>query len=296
MLCSATAYRSLRTPHVLSLFARMQLKHPIACSLSAYCINYMPSPSSFRHLYYPTYAAPSSSFSLPGRATWTPDGPYASGSSSYYFSTSAACGLTRSMAQTKDGPSCWILLAQVRLSRYLARLERNNRNSLRLGFTPTKLYLLTLDLIIIFLNMLLTTIAYETSLQSAMPSGTPDPLLPIPPQSPPASPLLSNENNDKSESLSTRPPYVLDLHLSHMIYRLRSAAPPPPERELPTESLLPLPNTTPWQLTNTLRFLMRTRARTRQRPRADSETRRGQDGDAAEARDRRTIPGGLDAT
>lgn len=143
--------------------------------------------------------------------------------------------------------------------------------------------------------MVLTTIAYETSLQSAMPTDTPDPLLPIPPPSTPGTPLFSADEDDphKSEALY-EPPYILNLRMSHIYRRLRSPAPPPPERELSSDDLLPLPNTTtPWQLTNTLQVLIRARARARQRARTEGDARRergGEDGD------RRTVPGGLDST
>lgn len=105
-------------------------------------------------------------------------------------------------------------------------------------------------------------------------------------------PILFDEDSPKTE-LSYEPPYVLDLHLSQMIHRLRSPAPPPPERDPSSDDLLPLPNTTPWQLPNTLRMLVRARATARMRARNEVETRRGQDG---EAEGGRTIPGGLDPT
>lgn len=160
---------------------------------------------------------------------------------------------------------------------------------------PTKLHLLCIDFAIIVLNMVLTTIAYETSLQSAMPSDTPDPLLPIPPPSTPTTPILFTADEDdphKSEAPS-EPPYILDLRLSHVYRRLRNPAPPPPERELSSADLLPLPNTTPWQLTNTLQILVRARARARQRARTEADAQRERGGEDGE---RRTIPGGLDST
>lgn len=115
-----------------------------------------------------------------------------------------------------------------------------NINQLLIASPPTKLHLLSLDFVIIVLNMVLTTISYETSLHSAMPTDTPDPLLPLPPPSVPATPILFDEDSPKTE-LSYEPPYVLDLHLSQMIHRLRSPAPPPPERDPSSDDLLPLP-------------------------------------------------------
>lgn len=141
--------------------------------------------------------------------------------------------------------------------------------------------------------MVLTTVAYETSLQSAMPTDTPDPLLPLPPPSAPATPILFSDEDSPKPETTLESPYVLDLWFSHIVHRLRNPAPPPPERELLSEDLLPLPNTTPWQLSNTLQVIMRARARVRQRARMEADTRREQGGEAG---DNRTIPGGLDST
>ena len=99
-------------------------------------------------------------------------------------------------------------------------------------------------------------------------------------------------DEDKSE-LSYEPPHILDLRLSQIIHRLRNPAPPPPERELSSEDLLPLPNTTPWQLPQTLQMLLRARARARMRVRNEAEPRRGQGGETEPGR---TIPGGLEST
>ncbi|KIP04866.1 hypothetical protein PHLGIDRAFT_31161 [Phlebiopsis gigantea 11061_1 CR5-6] len=156
---------------------------------------------------------------------------------------------------------------------------------------PTKLQLLSIDFAIVVLNMVLTTIAYETSVQAAMPADTPDPLLPLPP-SMPATPILFDEDAPKTD-LQIEPQYIIDLHLRHIIHRLRNPAPPPAERDASAEDLLPLPNTTPFQLSNSLRLLMQIRARVRTRAQNETETRRGQGGEAG---DNRTIPGGLDST
>jgi hypothetical protein len=200
------------------------------------------------------------------------------------------------MALQWEDHFCWTLLAQVRLTFTHASCTRQMTEVIRLGFTPSKLHLLMLDFATIIINMVLVTIAYETSLQSAMPTGTVDPLLPIPPQSPLATPLLSNEDSDKIGRLLSEPPYVLDLSLNHIIHRLRSPAPSPPEQRLSSEDLIPLPNTTPWQLTSTLRILMRMRAQVRQRTRTEAEGQRSRDGEDRDASEGRTIPGGLDST
>ncbi|OBZ68138.1 hypothetical protein A0H81_11864 [Grifola frondosa] len=86
-----------------------------------------------------------------------------------------------------------------------------------IAHVPSKLHLLLLDFLIIFLEMVLTTIAYETSLSSEMPPDTPDPLLPIPPNSAPD----STERSKSSQSLSYERPYVIDLHFSTILEHLR---------------------------------------------------------------------------
>lgn len=161
--------------------------------------------------------------------------------------------------------------------------------------TPTKLHLLCIDFTIIILNMVLTTIAYETSLQAAMPTDTPDPLLPVPTSSATDTTVVFSADEDDSHKQETPPesPYVIDLRIGHIYRRLRNPAPPPPEQELSPDDLLPLPNTTPWQLTNTLHILIRARARARQRARAEGDAQRERGG---EDRDSRTVPGGLDST
>lgn len=180
----------------------------------------------------------------------------------------------------------------------LARGNHSSSCERHLAYTPTKLHLLSIDFAIIVLNTILTTIAYETSLYSALPTDAPDPLLPLPPPSTPSTPILFSADDDEDESPKEpsipESPYVLDLRLSHIVHRLRHPAPPPPERELTTEDLLPLPNTTPWQFSNTLQILMQARARARQRARSEADARRTQA--AGEEGERRTVPGGLDST
>ncbi|PSR81145.1 hypothetical protein PHLCEN_2v6480 [Hermanssonia centrifuga] len=152
------------------------------------------------------------------------------------------------------------------------------------GSVPSRLQLLLLDFAIILLNMLLSTIAYETSLQSHMPANTPDPLLPISPLSPSPSELQS-EYPPKPHQSMVQSQYVLDLRLRPIYERLKNPTPTPPERR--NEDLLPLPNTTGWQLPGTIRMLVRAgeRARLRTEPPAQRADVRD---------DGRTVPGGLD--
>ncbi|KAF9465081.1 hypothetical protein BDZ94DRAFT_1255257 [Collybia nuda] len=138
-----------------------------------------------------------------------------------------------------------------------------------LAYVPSKVQLLGLDFLIIFLQMVLTTIAYETSLfDSSQDSNTPDMLLPIP-NSPgflPTSSAVSSSHQSTllstsmSQHTKSYPPYtassyVVDLRLAPIIARLRDPAPPPSSNNL--DQTLPLPNTTPWPLPAGMRMLMR---------------------------------------
>ncbi|KAJ7579120.1 hypothetical protein C8J56DRAFT_868122 [Mycena floridula] len=115
-----------------------------------------------------------------------------------------------------------------------------------MSFTPSRLQLIMLDLSIMFLQLVLTVLAYEVSLAESNPSAE-DIFLPIP-----TSPLLPTtatppdsaipyattmSRNPKSPPVT--PEYILDLQLQTLIARIRR---PPPVPNEPT--LLPLPNTT----------------------------------------------------
>ncbi|KAH8080283.1 hypothetical protein BXZ70DRAFT_960361 [Cristinia sonorae] len=151
-----------------------------------------------------------------------------------------------------------------------------------MAHTPSKLHLLTLDFAIIILTMLLTFIAYETSLLADMPSNTTDPLQPKP-NSATSSNVLPFDNHKVAES-----PYVMDVRLSPILDRLRNPAPPPRSitRSAADRELLPLPNVVPWQ-----RLLRRARANARERTRQDAQqTEMATEGEGGGRR----IPGGLD--
>ncbi|RDB24993.1 hypothetical protein Hypma_007858 [Hypsizygus marmoreus] len=166
-----------------------------------------------------------------------------------------------------------------------------------LAYVPSKLQLLGLDILIIFLQMVLTTIAYETSLlEHSTEPDTHDMLLPIPnPPSLPPTPLpisISSPSTPFSHIMpshtkpypsSTTLPYVLDLRFAPIMARLRN--PPPPPRTSGSDNTLPLPNTTPWPLPAGMRMLMR----------AGVRTRMGREGsrDTATPATGSTIPGGL---
>jgi hypothetical protein len=147
--------------------------------------------------------------------------------------------------------------------------------------------LISLDLFIIFLQLLITTLAYETQLYyMSTDSDTPDVLLPA--ASAPSTPLTSDylslatdvhpsspsdiDTPDPSITKGSRKdstPCIIDLQLSPVLSRLRNPAPPVPQD---TDSLLPLPNTTALPIPAGLRMIMRANARTRRERGVDNNS------------------------
>jgi len=150
-----------------------------------------------------------------------------------------------------------------------------------LANVPSKMRLLFLDFLIIFLQLLLTTVAYETSLSNAAPADTPDNLLPLPLTSYSPLPLLASPSSptmgDPTKLFATDiSAFVIDVRITPILSRLRSTAPIPHQN---VTDLLPLPNTTQWPLPTSLRMLIRARAEMRRRtdalPTADASPSRG---------------------
>ncbi|KAG6845923.1 hypothetical protein H0H87_000729 [Tephrocybe sp. NHM501043] len=152
-----------------------------------------------------------------------------------------------------------------------------------MGYAPSKTQLLALDVLIVLLQFILTTIAYETSLyEHSHDTDTHDMLLPIPsPLSPTPSPLftpippstpLPMSQHTKAHPPPMISPYVVDLRLAPIIARLRN--PPPPPQTTNSDASLPLPNTTPWPLPAGMRMLIRASTQIR-RERANGGTTGG---------------------
>ncbi|EPQ57392.1 hypothetical protein GLOTRDRAFT_110552 [Gloeophyllum trabeum ATCC 11539] len=172
-----------------------------------------------------------------------------------------------------------------------------------MAHVPNKLQLLSLDFLIVLLQMALTTIAYETSYIMASPDDTPDPLLPsIAPSatysllptaedaSECASPLSSSIFPPPPSDANSKPPesdespYIIELRLSTVIDRIRRPPPPAPE----PEDGLPMPNVTPaglGQLPDSLQRIVRARAARMAARRRNNEER--------EAEPPSRVPGGL---
>jgi len=156
------------------------------------------------------------------------------------------------------------------------------------AYTPSKTHLLLLDAIILFLQMLLATIAYETSLLSKSPSDTsltpPISTLSSPFPSLYPEPLTPPVDDSSKSSLPPpiiEPSYIIDLRLAHVLDRLRNPAPNVSNSN--SGDLLPFPNTTPWPVPASLRMLIRARAEVRRRAQTQ--------GGPANAETTRRVPG-----
>ncbi|KAK7472906.1 hypothetical protein VKT23_001013 [Stygiomarasmius scandens] len=132
-----------------------------------------------------------------------------------------------------------------------------------LAYSPSKLQLLTVDLSILLMQSLLLIISFDMYTPSSNAEQTSDTSLPSSSDSPlPASSPTSNSflktymSRDKaSEPPDTSTPYVIDLHFTPLLGRLRSI--PPVARPDSTDSLLPLPSTTTWPVTTTMSLFAR---------------------------------------
>ncbi|OSD07085.1 hypothetical protein PYCCODRAFT_1456625 [Trametes coccinea BRFM310] len=176
---------------------------------------------------------------------------------------------------------------------------------------PSRALLLFLDFVIILLEFILTTIAFETSLSRDSPPDTPDPLQPQAIPSTPVSPLPFDEADVKPPELPLHEDgteYIIDLRLRTLLHRLRHPPPlPPPPRTRLSEDLLPLPSTTSFELNQSLRMLSRITERNRDR--AAGRAARGRQGNASTGRstrgsnrseegtseEARRLPGGMES-
>lgn len=153
-----------------------------------------------------------------------------------------------------------------------------------MGYVPSKLHLLLLDVFIVLLQMVLTTISYEKSLQSSSPSAIADTSLSAPTAATASQPSTSSSEEEMPKHRRHEPVWIVDLHIRHIISRLREPAPQRSE----AHSILPLPNTTPLFIPLHLRAIMRRREDGRRRVQSQSD----QVNDVADTAVVPTMPGG----
>lgn len=145
-----------------------------------------------------------------------------------------------------------------------------------------------LDLLLLVLSVILTTIAYDTSYVLASRTDIVDPLVstPHPTADSLSSPMLNIGSPSPSHSSTDDARLVIDFHWSNVVTHLRNP-PSPPEQN---DDLLPMPNTA---------SLLSLRQMLWQRSgRASARTGETDEGAGGERRgngsEQRTVPGGLD--
>ncbi|KAF5317089.1 hypothetical protein D9611_003832 [Ephemerocybe angulata] len=153
-----------------------------------------------------------------------------------------------------------------------------------MSYTPSRLQLFSLDLLILFLQLLLITISYETAAANVperddillpnppstpLPSGLPTPITSRPPSPSSSSSRRTSYLSSETDPLhSTKPTAstvnatddIIDLRLQPLMMHLRNPPPPIVSRADGDPALIPLPNTTSVRLPNSLRMLVRTQA------------------------------------
>lgn len=152
-----------------------------------------------------------------------------------------------------DALSSWISLACVSRIHFFPLLLDFNHPSYYIAYTPSRIQLCLLDLFICGLQVLLTTIAYETSIYYTSDESDPrDILLPSLPEPLPI-PLFQSpvEGSLHSSFAKTIPfssahdiPLVVDLRLNSITAHIRR--PPPPPRVTQAHPILPIPNSAQW--------------------------------------------------
>jgi hypothetical protein len=143
-------------------------------------------------------------------------------------------GTTPQRGLQTERPSSWISLASVRAACIIAYSIVDYIPA----YPPSKFRLLALDVLIVFLQMVLATIAHETSLAKDNNNSS-DTLLPTP------NTILPDRSKSYPPMMAT--PYVIDLSLRTVISRLQHPLPSPNPVNNGLDGL-PLPNTTPWPL------------------------------------------------
>jgi hypothetical protein len=183
-------------------------------------------------------------------------------------------GTTLTWARRKGGRPCWTLSGWVRRFLSVSRDPAASVSNIRTGFTPSRTQLLLLDLLIITLSVVVTTLAYEAAYARAVTDLTPANAHTY------TDPLTTTASEEDSD-------LVLDFRSSLLVRHVRNPPSPPPEdTQLPNGAAV----------VEGLRVLLhaqralRTQTEGRQAPSAGDA---GGDDTQAEERERR-VPGGMD--
>lgn len=116
-----------------------------------------------------------------------------------------------------------------------------------LPYQPSRLHVLLLDFVILMFSLVLVTISHEHSLPTSNAAQAVSSVLDHHEPS-------EDDDSFKADAMS----YIIDLRLGPIVDRIRNPT-SPQTTEPAREELLPLPNTMPTELRNSLRMLMRAR-------------------------------------
>ncbi len=227
-------------------------------SSTPFYINYTPFPSSSPQHYGSTSVGSSRNSNVLNRENLIQAAHCGYSMLCPYSSISRVSGVTQPRVQQKAERLFSILLECVRCPSLFCVLYVILSHSY-IAYSPSKLQLCCLDFFILFLQLLLVTIAYETStygtnedpnaediLLPESPITLSIPLFQVRDDLSPETPTSLLPSQPKSvTSFTNVPPFVLDLRLKPIITHLRN---PPPLRMTSLQSGLPLPNTTPFTL------------------------------------------------
>ena len=161
---------------------------------------------------------------------------YDSISVSLFHSICLVSGIIQHTALPTSELSFWTLLDSVRSLIPLSTSHFSNHQA----YVPSKLQLITLDTTIILLQIILVTIAYETSL--SVNSSEPDFLTSLPPLELPSHSPSSSRMGAKEMDSSH---YIIDLQFKQILSRLRH---PPTIRPPNTNTSGRFSNLAPWPL------------------------------------------------
>lgn len=245
----------------------------VLSSWTHYYINCIRSLSFFRPHYGSMQVECCHNSNIPNLESLTPRAPCDSSTQWCCFSTYPLYGTILSKKQSRDESLSLTSLECVCSAPVDCRWY-SDHSFWNVAYSPSKIQICTLDLFIIALQLLLTTIAYETSVYYDNDDADPQDLL-LPGLATPLplplfqSPIESSPSLTHPKAISTfdthDTPLVIDLHFDSIMTHLRQ--PPPPPRTTNPDRVS-VPNTTQWVPGMWMRTTRRIRdaARTAGRP------------------------------